>query len=1043
MTIQNIQELYEKRKKWVEANQENNFDDGIKRLLTDLYPDNAHFIYELLQNAEDAGASKVKFILHNDKVEFEHNGDRLFSIEDVESITSIGVSTKKDEPTNIGKFGVGFKAVFAYTNTPEIHSGDFHFRICDLVVPDINVLETSVTIDKKITNFLFPFDNPKKSKENALKEIQRNLKQLNETTLLFLKNIKKIEYILPDSSLGFLERIEHDKNRIEIAVKRPEDNILTFFMFLRFEKNVQLHDESGKLKSCRIAVAFKLKKIPQWEIKPLEHGKVCIYFPADKETSNLKFHIHAPFASTVARDSVRDCEANNKLRDCLAELIADSMIFIRDRGLLTMGFLQTLPNDKDNLTTFYKPIQKALIEIFKSKELTPMKIGGHAPASKIFRGLVQISNLIKDEDLVRIMGEGYSSPIWVANPPQRNQREDNFLSTLGISEWTTEELVNYLKSDSNKIEQWLRTKTDEWHKNLYIVLNDYLSDISSKDNKYSTIVVTERVSGKYRNQLISNNIAEKKKKILQTLRIIRLSDGSYSIGSKCFFPTKEIEHDKIMLRVSKSVYNFNKSEGKDKAREFLEFMGVKEVGEAEQVEAILQERYSQLSFYNGSLKPNISDIKRFIALINKDESKSNLFKHYHILKLSNGKWGKPSQTYIDLPFADTGLKIYYDAVGEKAQCWGLSTDYLNCGVSLEKIISFAEKIGVATSLEIKKEEKNHDINYNIDFLDQVLNSKNLSISKLVWKTLIKYENKADYDYLYRSKKAVKFYNHKVQSDIVSTLKLYKWIPQKIHQNEEIEFVYPSEADSKLLPDGFQFDSGWKWVKAVEFGSSVIKRQEAQFIAEREKDIVFQKTEEVVKKLGFISSDEAKEIADLKNKDPEGFKKWKERNIITASFPNKPVTIPERRQEKIIEQFTDAPLKEYEARTRNVRVSSGAIDKNIWLKNNYTNEDYKMVCQICKKEMPFKKRNGEYYFEAVEMLSNKYFLKEHEAQFLALCPLCAAMFKEFIKNDDNAMKKLVDDLNNSVSSEIPIKLDIETTIKFVDVHWNDLRIIIAN
>ena len=45
-------------------------------------------------------------------------------------------------------------------------------------------------------------------------------------------------------------------------------------------------------------------------------------------------------------------------------------------------------------------------------------------------------------------------------------------------------------------------------------------------------------------------------------------------------------------------------------------------------------------------------------------------------------------------------------------------------------------------------------------------------------------------------------------------------------------------------------------------------------------------------------------------------------------------------------------------------------------------------------MPFKKRDGEYYFESVEALSKAYFLKEREPQFLALCLLCAAMYKEF-------------------------------------------------
>lgn len=107
-----LENLREKRRKWVEANKENGFEDGIKRLLTDLYPDNAHFIYELLQNAEDTRASVVRFTLSDSAVEFEHNGERLFALKDVESITSIGVSTKRDDSTSIGKFGVEGVRIF-------------------------------------------------------------------------------------------------------------------------------------------------------------------------------------------------------------------------------------------------------------------------------------------------------------------------------------------------------------------------------------------------------------------------------------------------------------------------------------------------------------------------------------------------------------------------------------------------------------------------------------------------------------------------------------------------------------------------------------------------------------------------------------------------------------------------------------------------------------------------------------------------------------------------------------------------------------------
>ena len=48
--INEFNELSLKRKSWVDTTKSNGFDNGIKNLLTELYPDNAHFIYELLQN---------------------------------------------------------------------------------------------------------------------------------------------------------------------------------------------------------------------------------------------------------------------------------------------------------------------------------------------------------------------------------------------------------------------------------------------------------------------------------------------------------------------------------------------------------------------------------------------------------------------------------------------------------------------------------------------------------------------------------------------------------------------------------------------------------------------------------------------------------------------------------------------------------------------------------------------------------------------------------------------------------------------------------
>ena len=113
------------------------------------YSDQAHFIYELLQNANDAKATKSSFQLTKNGLYFKHNGTKNFWVSnpdnekldqqnnklgDINAITAVARSNKKDHST-IGKFGVGFKAVFQYTETPHIYDPNFQFKISKFIVP--------------------------------------------------------------------------------------------------------------------------------------------------------------------------------------------------------------------------------------------------------------------------------------------------------------------------------------------------------------------------------------------------------------------------------------------------------------------------------------------------------------------------------------------------------------------------------------------------------------------------------------------------------------------------------------------------------------------------------------------------------------------------------------------------------------------------------------------------------------------------------------------------------------------------------------------
>ena len=157
---------------------------GLFRSVVDKYPDSAHFVYELLQNADDANATEVYIILKQDRLIFKHNGTKHFDVTpldaeevgDINSITGIGNSSKTgnslDTQNKIGKFGVGFKSVFQYTDTPEIYDDTFCFKIENFIIP---TLIEEIKTDRKQGETMFVFHFPEDKRQRAHKEIHDKL----------------------------------------------------------------------------------------------------------------------------------------------------------------------------------------------------------------------------------------------------------------------------------------------------------------------------------------------------------------------------------------------------------------------------------------------------------------------------------------------------------------------------------------------------------------------------------------------------------------------------------------------------------------------------------------------------------------------------------------------------------------------------------------------------------------------------------------------------------------------------------------------------
>ncbi|KAG9061097.1 hypothetical protein KI688_007726 [Linnemannia hyalina] len=119
--------------------QQENIVDRIKGILNDYDPSN--IFNEFLQNASDAGATECHFQLDmrsfgTEKVFSDQmaawQGPALiiynnaeFSDKDFEALCKLGIGNKKDDPSKIGRHGLGFNSVYHFTDVPSIVSGPY------------------------------------------------------------------------------------------------------------------------------------------------------------------------------------------------------------------------------------------------------------------------------------------------------------------------------------------------------------------------------------------------------------------------------------------------------------------------------------------------------------------------------------------------------------------------------------------------------------------------------------------------------------------------------------------------------------------------------------------------------------------------------------------------------------------------------------------------------------------------------------------------------------------------------------------------------
>jgi len=452
------------------------WDTAVLDLLGQLYSERTHFIFELIQNAEDAGATELTFEVFDDRLELRHDG-RPFTEADVRGVCGVGKSGKAGDLTAIGKFGIGFKSVYAYTKSPRVYSGGEHFRIENYVRP-FPVQQLPVTG----TLFVFPFDHDTVPAAVAVREISAALSAIQPGILLFLENIERLRVRgagvaesaiersvaqRPGIERPGIERPGIERPGIERSVERGSSRRVTLARgrgrrgeeWLVWQRQV----EGLGHPAAPIEIAFRVAAGPIVEccISPL-----TVFFPTEKETF-LGFLVQGPYRTTPARDNIPEHDRSNQVlvRETAALLI-DVLRELRDGGLLTVDVLTALPIDAARFQpgSMFRPLFDAVREALAREPLIRAADGGYHAAGelRLARG-AGLRELLGADQLSALYGaSGQVSFADASITPDGTPVLWRYLrEEIGIDEVTAEDVVARVTRD------FLQARTDDWITGFY------------------------------------------------------------------------------------------------------------------------------------------------------------------------------------------------------------------------------------------------------------------------------------------------------------------------------------------------------------------------------------------------------------------------------------------------------------------------------------------------------------------------------------------------------------------------------------------------
>lgn len=335
-----------------------------KTLSNNLYSEESHFIYELIQNAQDNQynsdeIASLDFYIFDEGI-LTKNNEIGFSEINIKALCDFNDSSKSKnkELGFIGEKGIGFKSVFSITDKPAIHSNGYKFYFKDGEYIEPYWIESFDNYPEQFknehtTNIYLPYS---KTFSNQA-DIEKKLNDIEPILILFLNKLRIINISNNDILQFSVSKEILPNNLISIKSNYKEYKFKVFNKVINCLDTI-IEEKRENVTKRELFLAFPLQEI--------EDTRIFSFLPTEIETG-LPFLIQADFLLNASRSEiVKMNHWNLWILDEIVEFFVEE--FEKLREIDKYHYLKYLNKEKST-NTFIDKYYQQILEKLQEKDL--------------------------------------------------------------------------------------------------------------------------------------------------------------------------------------------------------------------------------------------------------------------------------------------------------------------------------------------------------------------------------------------------------------------------------------------------------------------------------------------------------------------------------------------------------------------------------------------------------------------------------------------------------------------------------------------------